>query len=105
MVDRGCRHCFRTDRILFLDSFSSATASYSSARLAHLPESLVGCGGRALLPDGWVREQGCASPRHEFALLDADLLCDAGGHWRRALLPVASAGGFAVPGLRHPHTG
>ena len=65
--------------------------------LAHLLQPVLGRAGRALLPDGWLRQQGRAAARHELAILDADLLCDAGRHRRGALFPAAAAAGFALP--------
>ena len=62
----------------------------------------LSCGvGGALLSDGGLRQQGCAAKGNEFAVLDADLLCDAGRHRRGAVLPAAPARGFAMPGLLH----
>ena len=80
--------------------FPQTPAPCSAAGTADLSEPLVGAAGVALLPDGWVREQGCAAAGDEFAVLDADLLCDAGRDWGGAVLPAASAAGFEVPGVR-----
>ena len=65
----------------------------------HLFQSFLGIAGCALFSDGGLCEQGCAAAGDEFAVLDCDLLRDAGGHWRGALLPAAGADGFALPCL------
>ena len=56
-----------------------------------------GLAGVALFSDGGVRKQGCAAAGDEFAILDADLLCDAGRDRRGTLLPVTGAAGFECP--------
>ena len=73
--------------------------------LRDIHEPFVGAAGVALLPDGGVREQGCAAAGDEFAVLDADLLCDAGRDRGGAVLPAAGAAGFEVPGVRNACAG
>ena len=65
-----------------------ATAPHA-AGAAHLLQSFLGIAGGSLFSDGWVRKQGCAAAGHELAVLDCDLLGDAGRHRRGALLPAA----------------
>ena len=67
--------------------------------LQNLHEPVVGLAGVALLSDGGIREQGCAAAGDECAILDADLLCDAGRDRGGAVLPAAGATGFEVPGV------
>src|SRR3974390_539280 len=102
MVHGGRRGCLRARRILFLDRAAQIAESYTAARAENLPEPLLGTGERSLLPDGGIRQQGRAAPCDEFAVLDADLLRDAGGHRGGPLLPPARAAGFALRCLRHP---
>ena len=89
LVDRCCRRGVRAGRVLFLAGFPNTAAPCAPARPAHLLQSLLGSAGGALFPDDRLRQQGRAAPRHEHALLDADLLRHAGGHRRGALLPAA----------------
>src|SRR5579863_10516060 len=82
MVHRGGHRGLRACGVLLLADFANAAAPSSTARISCLLQPFRGRADRTVLPDGGLRQQRRTAAGDELAVLDRDLLRDAGRYWR-----------------------